>query len=245
MFSGLAASHHQRVPRRRIARLPRVVPRSLFSRALLIVIMPLRDPPGGARLRLLRAPLGLGDPLARGRLLGRGRADGRAARGGEDRGAPRAGCSTSPASTSTSRSRWSPRARLRPAVETSGLLPSALDRRLAGDLRERGAPAVRDRHPPGRAAAADRRLRPARGRPAARARAPQAGRQHHHPGVHRLDGRPVAAAADPRDLLHDPPGAADPAARLGGRQLRQGPRRRRLQARRPDRDPPARARPST
>jgi two-component system osmolarity sensor histidine kinase EnvZ len=40
MFSGLAASHRPEVAPT-IARLPRVVPRSLFSRALLIVIMPL------------------------------------------------------------------------------------------------------------------------------------------------------------------------------------------------------------
>ena len=40
MFSGLAVSHpSESAPT--IARLPRVVPRSLFSRALLIVIMPL------------------------------------------------------------------------------------------------------------------------------------------------------------------------------------------------------------
>ena len=40
MFSGLAASH-QTETAPTVARLPRVVPRSLFSRALLIVIMPL------------------------------------------------------------------------------------------------------------------------------------------------------------------------------------------------------------
>jgi two-component system, OmpR family, osmolarity sensor histidine kinase EnvZ len=130
MYSGLAASH-QPDAAPTLARLPRVVPRSLFSRALLIVIMPLLILQAvlayifyerhwdsvtrwlavgfagevGLMVELLEAA---GTPEARARVLDLAREHFEFAVSLEPEGA------------------------LQPAADTSGLLPlSALDRRLA------------------------------------------------------------------------------------------------------------------
>ena len=196
------------------------------------------DPAGHPGLRFLRAPLGHGDPLAGGRPRRRGGPGRRPPRLGRDHRRRAARCSSSRASISASRSRSSPAARWRRRWRRPGS-PRAEPARSHPDrdLRGRARPAVRDRHPHVRLAQADRRLRADGRRAAAGAGAAHAGRQRHHPGLHGLDGRAVAAAADRVDLLPDPAAAADPAPRLGRRQLRQGPRRRRLQARGRVRDP--------
>ncbi|MDF2782270.1 MAG: putative Signal transduction histidine kinase [Geminicoccaceae bacterium] len=128
MFSGLAVSHpSESAPT--IARLPRVVPRSLFSRALLIVIMP---------LVILQAVLAYvfyerhWDSVTRWLAVGFSGEVGLMVELLEA------------AKTEAAKSRvldlarehfdfavsLEPAGSLRPAVETGGLLPSALDRRL-------------------------------------------------------------------------------------------------------------------
>jgi two-component system osmolarity sensor histidine kinase EnvZ len=128
MFSGLAVSHpSESAPT--IARLPRVVPRSLFSRALLIVIMP---------LVILQAVLAYvfyerhWDSVTRWLAVGFSGEVGLMVELLEG------------AKTEAAKSRvldlarehfdfavsLEPAGALRPAVETGGLLPSALDRRL-------------------------------------------------------------------------------------------------------------------
>ena len=121
MFSGLAVSPpSESAPT--IARLPRVVPRSLFSRALLIVIMP---------LVILQAVLAYvfyerhWDSVTRWLAVGFAGEVGLVVellRGGDDRGGQEPGARSRPRALRFRGLAGARRARLQPAVETSGLL---------------------------------------------------------------------------------------------------------------------------
>jgi two-component system, OmpR family, osmolarity sensor histidine kinase EnvZ len=128
MFSGLAVSHpSESAPT--IARLPRVVPRSLFSRALLIVIMP---------LVILQAVLAYVFYERHWDSVTRWLAVGFSGEVGLMVELLEAAKSEAAKSRVLDLARehfdfavsLEPAGSLRPAVETSGLLPSALDRRL-------------------------------------------------------------------------------------------------------------------
>ena len=109
----------------------------------------------------------------------------------------------------------------------------------------RGAPALPVRRRLGdRQPGACGGIRADRARPAAGHRRAQAGHQHHHLAPLGLDGGQLDRPLGDLDLLPAPAGPADPPARPRRRQLRQGPRRRRLPPAGGPGDPPGRP-PST
>ena len=112
------------------------------------------DPAGRAGLRLLRAPLGLGDPLAGVRLRRRGRTPGRAAGGGADARGAGAGARSGAQALRVRGLSASPTALCARRPRSAACRrPRALEQKLEEPFYAALRPAVRDRHPPGRAAA--------------------------------------------------------------------------------------------